>query len=177
MKYILILFALSFAQTTFAETIVETIAENKKWIANKIDNHSAWTTSACVASTLGDSNNSILEIYAEKLNTGEYAEPTIQLLFAAGAKEVFSGEASTENGKKWNMTRASTPIDPNVQALIARIDDRDTMVDNIKKYNTFTVKLKDVKGKTISTLKFSLSGSSKTVSSQFENCQLSFDVL
>lgn len=168
---------LIFAQTVRAETIVETITQSKKWTAVKVDDHSAWGTSACLASTLGDSNNSVLEVYAEKIPSGDFAEPTVQVLFAVGAQEVFSADASTDNGKKWSFTRASTPKDPTMQALIARINDRNAIVDALKQQNTFTVKLKDAKGKVVSTLKFSLSGSSKTIGGQFSSCKISFDSL
>lgn len=177
-KFITLAFTLfSFAHPSNAETIVETITQNKKWTAVKVDDHSAWGTSACLATTLGDSNNSILEIYSEKISSGDFTEPTVQVLFAVGTQEVFSAEATTDNGKKWNFTRASTPKDPNVQALMARIDDRSTIVDALKKQNTFTLKLKDAKEKAVSTLKFSLSGSSKTIDSQLSSCKISFDSL
>jgi hypothetical protein len=176
MKTILLLLTVSFVNSAWADTIVEKVAENKQWVANKIDNHSAWTTSACNATTL--STDSSLEVYAEKLpSTDAYAEPTVQVLFAPQSEEIFTAEASTDNGKKWSLTRASIPADPNMFAFIAKVQDRAQIIERIKKDNSFSVKLKNLKGKVISTLKFSLSGSSKTVSSQFEVCKLSFDTL
>lgn len=178
MKLISILFVSLFVGSVFAETVAEKIAENKNWIANKIDTHTAWNTSSCVASTLG--TNAVLEVYAEKTTDGAtYAEPTVQVLFAhANVKEeAFSAEATTDAGKKWIFTRASTSQDPNTHVLLAKLKDRAEIIDRIKKDNSFTVKLKNVKGKTISDLKFSLSGSSKTVTSQFDSCKLSFDTL
>ncbi len=178
MKNLSVLLISVFVGSVFAETVAEKIAENKSWIANKIDMHNAWNTSSCVATTLG--SNAVLEVYAEKMADGAtYAEPTVQVLFAhANVKEeAFSAEATTDAGKKWIFTRASTSQDPNTHAMMAKLKDRAEIIDRIRKDNTFTLKLKNVKGKSISDLKFSLSGSSKTVTSQFEGCKLSFDTL
>lgn len=177
MKTLLFLFLTVLTTTTHAETVVEKIAENKQWIANKIDSHNAWNTSSCVASTLGTS--AVLEIYSEKVTDGTYAEPTVQILFAAASlkEEAFSAEASTDSGKKWVFTRASTALDPNTHVMLAKLKDRAEIVDRIKRDNSFTLKLKNVKGKNIADLKFSLSGSSKTVNSQIESCALTFDTL
>lgn len=178
MKSLSILLISIFVSTVFAETVIEKIAENKSWVANKIDQHNAWNTSSCVASTQGKS--AVLEIYAEKMADGiTYAEPTVQVLFSAAdvKEEAFSAEASTNAGKKWTFTRASTSQDPNTHVLLAKLKDRAEIIDRIKKDSSFTLKLKNVKGKTIVDLKFSLSGSSKTVASLTEVCKLTFDTL
>lgn len=178
MKLLSIILISLFVSAVFAETVVEKIAENKSWIANKIDMHNAWNTSSCVASTLG--SNAVLEVYAEKMADGiTYAEPTVQVLFAAAnvKEEAFSAEASTNAGKKWIFTRASTSQDPNTHVMLAKLKDRAEIIDRIKKDSSFNLKLKNVKGKTIVDLKFSLSGSSKTVTSQTDVCKLTFDTL
>jgi hypothetical protein len=178
MKLLSIILVSLFVTNVFAETVVEKIAENKNWIANKIDMHNAWNTSSCVASTLG--SNAILEIYAEKMVDGiTFAEPTVQVLFASASvkEEAFSAEASTNGGKKWTFTRASTSQDPNTHVMLAKLKDRAEIIDRIKKDSSLNLKLKNVKGKTIVDLKFSLSGSSKTVTSQVDVCKLKFDTL
>lgn len=177
MKMILSILILSFATPCYSEVVVEKIAENKKWVAQKLDSHNAWNTSSCSSSTLGI--NSVLEIYAEKMPDSTYAEPTIQAIFSKSSlkEEVFSGEATTESGKKWAMTRASTPADPNSYVLIAKLADRAVLIDRLKKDNSMTISLRNAKGKFIVGHKFSLSGSSKTIEAQFASCLLSIDAI
>lgn len=170
---IAILMVLNVFSAQAQEVVTEKIAENKKWIANKVSGHSAWSTEACVASTKGDF--SLLEVYAEKV--GElFTEPTVQILFSV-PKQVYSAEVTIDNGAKWIFTLANAPAEPEMQAVLARLKDREAIVTALRKANTVNVKLRDVKGKTIKPLVFSLSGSSKTIDAQVKACSLNFETI
>lgn len=164
-------------QLIHAEVIVEKLSENKKWIANKIEAHAAWNTASCVASTPG--LHSVLEVYSEKTPDGDYTEPTVQVLIEKDGfkEEAYSAEVSTESGKKFVFTRASTPADPNTLVLLSQLNDRSTLIELIKRDSNLRLKTKNPKGKLISDISFSLSGSSKTLTTQFEKCLLTFDVI
>lgn len=159
-----------------AVEVATPIITSKKWVANTITGHTAWNTDACVASTLSTTTaDSILEIYSEK--TGElYAEPTIQVVFKE-AKQVYSADVITDKGAKWTFTLASAPVDPELQSVMARLKDREAIIKALKSDSAFTVKLKDVKGKAIKSMQYSLSGSSKAIDEQFKACSLKFEVV
>jgi hypothetical protein len=158
----------------FAEQIVTTpIASNKKWTANMVSGHTAWGTEACVASTT--LTDAVLEVYAEKVN-GVYTEPTVQMLFKEPS-QVYSAEVSTERGQKWTFTLANTPVDPQMQAVMARLKDREEIILALKQANSFTVKLRDVKNKSFKQAEFSLSGSSKTIDALVKGCELKFETI
>lgn len=178
MKYLTQLFVTGFitfnALTVFAEQVVQTpIASHKKWTANIVSGHNGWGTEACVAST--SLVDAVLEVYAEKID-GTYTEPTVQMLFKE-QKQVYSAEVSTDKGQKWTFTLANAPLDPNLQAVMARLKDREVIVATLKQANSFTVKLRDVKNKTITQALFSLSGSSKTIDALTKNCDLKFETI
>lgn len=156
------------------EVVTEEIINFKKWSAYKMTGHSAWGTEACIASTSG--RDSIVEIYAEKVAEG-YTEPTIQVLFSGVEEQVYSATIETDKGGRKLMTLASTPAAEGMQAVMARLKDRDSLILAIRRYNTLTVRLRNVKGRTIQRLRFSLSGSSKTIKTQFESCGLKFEGL
>lgn len=159
----------------FAEVVTEKISENKKWVAQKIDNHNAWNTSSCSSSTLG--NASLLEVYSEKTTSGAYGEPTVQVSVAKTSfkQEPLSGELLSNSGKKWSLTRASTPTDPNSYLFLVRVGERGDIIAAIRRDNTMSVRLRDAHNQVVLQLPFSLSGSSKTVDAQFLSCQLSMD--
>jgi hypothetical protein len=165
-----------------AEEVVSPIVTNKKWIAKTVSGHSAWNTEACLATTplaakasSSTTTASSLEVYSEK--TGAiYAEPTVQILIKQ-PKQVYFAEVNTDKGAKWTFTLAGVPVDPYVQAVMARLKDREAVVAALRNDSTLTLRLKDNKGKTIDTLQYSLSGSAKAIDEQFKSCGLKFDVI
>jgi hypothetical protein len=169
-KTVLLIFSMT-GSIANAETVVDSIATIKQWSAYTLTGHSAWNTEACIASTPGGSD-SILEIYAEKAGSA-YTEPTVQILFS-GTPQAFSAELTTGGLKKWSLTLASPTQDLNLQALMARLNDRENIVAAIKRDNTATVKIRDVKNKVLKTIQFSLSGSSKTIDAEIAKCELKF---
>ena len=138
-----------------------------------VSGHNAWGTEACVASTL--LADATLEVYAEKVG-GIYTEPTVQILFQE-PNQVYSAEISTEKGQKWTFTLANAPLDPNMQAVLARLKDREAILTALKQANSLTVKLRDVKGKSFKQAVFSLSGSSKTIDALIKGCDLKFETI
>lgn len=157
-----------------AETVTEKIATSKSWSSYILTDHSAWGSEACIAST--STADSILEVYSEKTSS-VFTEPTVQILFANIPVEVYSADVSTGALTRWFFTKASSPNDPSLQAVIARLGDRQAILAALKKGNTVTVKLKDVRNKLVKTMQFSLSGSSKGIDSQFAKCGLKFEEL
>ena len=171
----LVLILTFFTSLSWAEEVVtEEISSSKKWSAYKMTGHSAWGTEACVASTQGE--DSIVEIYSEKVGS-VYTEPTIQVLFSGVAEQVFSATIETDKGGRKAMTLASQPAAAGMQAVMSRLKDRESLIRAIRGHNSLTVRLRDAKGKTIKRLRFSLSGSSKTVKAQTAACALEFSKL
>jgi hypothetical protein len=169
-KTTLLVFSISCSNAR-AETVVESISTLKQWSAYTLTGHSAWNTEACIASTPGGTD-SILEVYAEKAGL-TFTEPTVQILFS-GVPQTFSAELTTGGVKKWSLTLASPTQDPDLQAVMARLNDRENIVAALKRDNTATVKIRDAKNKVLKTIQFSLSGSSKTIDAEIAKCDLKF---
>jgi hypothetical protein len=161
----------TWSQNAAAETVVDKIAANKTWSSYTLTGHSAWNKEACIASTLGG-KDSILEVYAEK-TSGGYTEPTVQVLFS-NVPQAFSADVITSAVKKWNFLLGSPTQDPTLQAVVARLGDRQDIITALRNDNGVIVKIRDSKGKLLKTLNFSLSGSSKTIDAQATKCQLKF---
>lgn len=156
-----------------AEVVTEKVTTNKEWGAYLVQDHSAWATEGCVAATLVP--DALLEVYAEKVDN-EYAEPTVQVIFT-NMPQIYSAEVASSALSRWTFTKASHPQDPSLQVVLARLKDRQEVIDKLKRDNGLTVKLKDIKGKLVKTLQFSLAGSSKTIDAEFKRCGLKFQEL
>jgi len=159
--------------SALAAEVSTPITTSKKWTASKVTGHAAWNTEACLATTPSATTlDSYLEVYSEK--AGQiYGEPTIQVIFKQ-AKQVYSADVNTDKGTKWTFTLASAPVDPSLQAVMARLSDRESIIKALRSDKTLTVKLKDVKGKQIVVMQYSLSGSSGALDAQFKACDLKF---
>ena len=175
-NFILAAVAVLLGASAFAAEVSTPIVTSKKWTASKVTGHAAWNTEACIATTPSATTlNSYLEVYSEK--TGElYAEPTVQIIFKQ-PKQVYSADVNTEKGTKWSFTLASAPVDPALQAVMARLADREAIIKALRSDKTLTVKLKDVKGKLIVAMQYSLSGSSAALDAQFKACDLKFEAI
>ena len=175
MKQLIFATVFLFAGFSFAETVTEDISSLRKWKAVKVSDHTLMGEDACMASTVKSGHR--LEVYSAKKGE-KFAEPTIHAILNDLSEDVYRGKIRFNSGETFTMTYASREGMPEgVQSLMVRFEDREEIVRLIRAKNTARVDSYNSEGQRVNRTTFSLSGSSRTVRSQFENCDLKFENL
>lgn len=161
-------FALS--SQAFEEGEISTL---RQWTAEVVENHEVWNRPACVAYTKSEDELSTLEVtsfYNEE--TEQFSEPTVNILTPF---EVSFFEVLVEIDRV-SEDFSFLPILPNSENLDivgarALFDDRQDLVDSLRRRNRVVAKYMDASGE-VKSVSFSLSGSQVTLSNQFSACGL-----
>jgi hypothetical protein len=176
MKKITLIVTLILSSTgiTFAEEITTNIGSLRKWKAIEVRNHKSWDQEACLAYTAGD--NSRLEVYAQRdQNSQQYIEPTIQVVTELGFPKFFRAEIKIDNSTnmKYHLTLANLDQGNGTQVALSSLDTRKDIIELLKAKNNAVVSFFDAKNNRVKRVKYSLSGSHKTIGSHlFSHCDL-----
>jgi hypothetical protein len=169
-----------YACSLSAEEVVNELGSLRKWKAQKVEDHKAWGEAACLAFTTKD--NSRLEVYAEenKDQQDEYIEPTVQITANSGFAKFLRAEMKIDNRRdmSFNLTLANKDQQNGTQVALARLSDREKIIELLRAKNTATVNFYDESGKRVESVRYSLSGSSRSIGTfQFPKCDLKFSEL
>ena len=172
-KYLLPIAIMLVSTTTLASLQDEVILQSNQWRAEKMSQHSVWEKPACVAHTETADGESSLEIiaYYDESND-KFLEPEVNVIttFDVSFLDVVTKFSGTS--KTYTMVPV-LPTDTSLVGARALFGDREDLVSAIRKLSSVSVRYLDTNGE-VKSLKFSLSGSSKTIREQFKVCKLEF---
>jgi hypothetical protein len=169
---------------TFSSTIAFAVVEdevlyqqnNKAWVAEKVSQHSVWEKPACVAHVETSDGESSLEVVAYyNEDSDSFLEPEVNVITTFDVS--FLDVTAKVNGTSKVYTMIPVlPQDGSLVGARALFGDREELVSSIRKLNSVKVRYIDTQGE-VKSLSFSLSGSSKAIQTQFEQCTLEFKAL
>lgn len=180
MKKMIFLTLMAMGHLAFSQQAQQGVSKDlgtfKDWKVAQITNHDLWHSDACVAYTAAEKNASTLELYAPLLTgtaTGEYARATFQVV-ARGLPGFVQAVLQDDQGSaKFSLTLASNSATPAGFGLLARLEDREKLLELLKKASAVTVSFLDQKKAVVKKLSFSLRGSSKGLDTALSSCQIS----
>ena len=152
------------------EITIDRILENKQWSALKLKNHKSTLKEACMAET--QTNESRLEVYAEKSEFEGYVQPVVQISLKANSP-VLGGEIKFDRRRQSFLFTGdfSQPTNSEFKRVVTRLQDQDDILRELKIRNQVTATFRLKNGETL-TKTFSLIGSSRTIGELGEACSL-----
>lgn len=163
------------------------ILDYKDWRAVKVSAHAVSAKSSCVAKTSLKDKDIRIEVYSEASTAGGYVLPMVQIV-GTDLPQALGVIFKTSPGKRdFPMTislKETKMVDVEVleegssipvskqkeqQVFIGRIVDSERMIKALRAYNTVTAVFYDATGE-VAKEKFSLRGSSKTISTMMKEC-------
>ena len=160
------------AQTSFAQEEDKDLLnyQSRDWMVQEIEVHEMWNEPACAARTMGDDQQSILEVVAFKDSQGNYTEPMVQV-FGPMNEIFFTVTAETRRSSE---VFDLLPVYPeqaqsDYVSAVAQFDDREALINAIAQKNTLTAMYFDAQGM-VKDVTFSLRGSSNAVNKLFSEC-------
>jgi hypothetical protein len=168
-------FFVGLSTTQAAQTVTKDFGTFGAWNSAIIQAHDLSSKDACLSSTKADIDASTLELYAEKLSNQTadlFTEPTFQVVLRSKFNFVRAVLADDQATSKVHLTMLTNQNNPPQMGLLARIDDRASLLALIKKANSIKIQLIDSKNIVTKTLTFSLKGSSKALDAAVTGCKL-----
>lgn len=157
----------------------------RDWKGGIVEAHALYQSPACLAYTtvVDEQGKDIarLEVVAKMANSQKpelgFSEPTVQVVVFDPSLQFLDGEIKT-NGMRQSasLTYAKTAQSSEVQAALARIGDRESIISRLRKDDSVKATLNDQAGQLVD-MEFSLSGSWDTIGTAFEKCGLKFSDL